>query len=126
MVRMMTFLTQNRFHSPERQKDGIQDTNLFTLPKTDNQLKEEHAKSYVRHRVTFTTTKDMDLAKGMQKYHYGEWTKMLKDPTFKFHCTRTPDKWKGELIQKHLNVNLINLMYNRIWLLKMVKQRVIS
>ena len=36
----------------------------------------------------------MDLAKGMQKYGYGEWTKMLKDPTFKFHCTRTPDKLK--------------------------------
>ena len=88
------FLTQNRFHSPERRKDGIQDTNLFTLPETDNQLKEEHAKSYVRHRVTFTTTEDMDLAKGMQKYGYGEWTKMLKDPTFKFHCTRTPDKFK--------------------------------
>ena len=68
--------------------------NLFTLPETDNQLKEEHAKSYVRHRVTFTVTEDMDLAKGMQKYGYGEWTKMLKDPTLKFHCTRTPDKSK--------------------------------
>ena len=38
-------LTQNKFHSPERQKDGIQDTNLFNLPETDNQPKEEHAKA---------------------------------------------------------------------------------
>ena len=57
------FLTQNAFHSPERQKDGTQDTNLFTLPETDKQLKEERAKSYVRHRVTFTTTENIDLAK---------------------------------------------------------------
>ena len=36
----------------------------------------------------------MDLAKGIQNDGYGEWTKMLKDPTFKFHCTRTSDKLK--------------------------------
>ena len=36
----------------------------------------------------------MDLAKGMQKYGCGEWSKMLKEPTFKFHCTPTLDKLK--------------------------------
>ena len=85
------FLTPNTFRSPEGQKDGRQDTSLFTLQETDNELKKENAKSYVRHRVTFTTTKDMDSAKGMKN---GEWTKMLRDHTFKFQCTCTADKLK--------------------------------
>ena len=38
---------------------------------------------------------------------------MLRDPIFKFHCTRTPDKFKKRTDSKHSNVNL---MYNKIFL----------
>ena len=100
MVRTMIYFLHRIHFVRLGDKDGRQNTNLFTLSETDNQLTGEHAKSYVRHRVTFTTTEDTDLAKKMKKYGYGGWTKMLRDPTFKFHCTRTPDILKKKADSK--------------------------
>ena len=122
MVKTMTYFLHRIDFIHLRDRKMVHRTQTF-LPsqKQITNCKKSMPKA-IRHRVTFTTTEYMDLAKGMVKYGYDEWTKMLKDPTFKFNCTRTPEKLKN----RHLNVNLINLMYNRIWLLKKVKQRVIS
>lgn len=56
---------------------------------SEGKAKENSTPPDRKAKVTFTDEEDTFLLQGLRKYGKGKWTRILKDPDFSFHPTRT-------------------------------------
>ena len=58
--------------------------------KVDFERDEPSKQGLQQEKVAFSDSEDNIIRKGISKYGYGQWTSILKDPSFKFHPSRKP------------------------------------
>ena len=86
------FITQNKFGEiTESKQDENVLEKLLTLQAIDHQPQKKCDYTQIRSKVPFTHQEDQYLAQGLKDYCLGEWSKIIRDPRFKFHKIRRTD-----------------------------------
>ena len=89
------FITQNKFgERTESNQDENVLEKLLTLQPNDHQPQKKCDYTQIRSKVPFTHQEDQYLAQGLKDYGLGEWSKIIRDPRFKFHKIRRTDTLK--------------------------------
>ena len=89
------FITQNKLgERTESNQDENVLEKLLTLQPNDHQPQKTCDYTQIRSKVPFTHQEDQYLAQGLKDYGLGEWSKIIRDPRFKFHKIRRTDTLK--------------------------------
>ena len=67
---------------------------LSTQQPNDHQPQKKCDYTQIRSKVPFTQQEDQYLAQGLKDYGLGEWSKIIRDPRFKFHKISRTDTLK--------------------------------
>ena len=89
------FITQNKFgERTESNQDENVLERLLTLQPNDHQPQKKCDYTQIRSKVPFTHQEDQYLAQVLKDCGLGEWSKIIRDPRFKFHKIRRTDTLK--------------------------------
>ena len=89
---------------------------LLTLQPNDRQPQKKCDYTQIRSKVAFTHQEDQYLAQGRKDYGLGEWSKIIRDPRFKFHKIRRTDTLK-KIVESRAFKNKIAKKYSNAFCL---------